>query len=214
MITSLSEALAADRTRRIGLVPLAAACILALALLLPTAFSSPLSRADAFAPSSGLVLRETSGDASCTSGSGAAASLGAEACPGINRLGGDHSMAPGKTIATTVEITNAGTATAGTLVLSARAGCAEVPLDGTTARGAARDLCDRIHVDVVAGSRPLFSGSAAELGGRLAAGLRVAAGVRPEESVPVTFRATLDSRAGNAYQALAASVPVEWTFTA
>lgn len=158
-----------------------------------------------------VTLVEQSGGVVCTSASGSVATLDASTCGGINKLGGDLEMPPGKTVTTPVVISNLGTTDAHVLELVPVGSCSQTLSGGLVVASPAKDLCSRIWLTVTSGGRTVFSGTAAALGRATESQLSMPAAPRAGESIRFVFRATIEASVGNAYMGLGAGLPMRWT---
>jgi hypothetical protein len=206
-----------SKAKRVRFAPLAIATAAAAAVLLSVSMSGTLSGFVASIQNTGsaasgtLVMEEkTTGSTApftCLSTEGASIGTNTASCTTVNKFGGSTTMIPGQTITTSVAIKNAGTVAANTFTLTPGATCtqsANGPVSGT-----ATDFCAKLNVVITSGTTTVYSGTAAALAGSAPKILTApAAGV----STPFTFAVTLDQSAGNAYQGLAATLPMTWTF--
>jgi hypothetical protein len=205
------------KAKRVRFAPLAIATAAAAAVLLSVSMSGTLSgfvasiQNNGSAASGTLVMEEKTTGASapftCLSTEGASIGTNTATCTTINKFGGSTTMIPGQTVTTAVTIKNAGTVAANTFTLTPGAACTQ-SANGPVS-GSATDFCAKLNVVIMSERTVIYSGTAAALAGSAPKVLTApAAGV----STPFTFAVTLDASAGNAYQGLAASLPLTWTF--
>lgn len=170
-------------------------------------FTASINNSTNTAGSGTLVMEEDQGATTCLSSSGAISAANAGTCAGINKLGGSTTMVPGTPVVVTLTIKNDGSAPANTFTLTPSA-CTQS--NNGALNGSATDFCAKLDVSIMSGVTTIFSGTAAGLatGGAITLPGPVAAGA----SVPFTFTTTLDASATNAYQGLAASEPLLWSF--
>lgn len=136
-------------------------------------------------------------------------------CVTINKFGGSTTMTPGVAgPAVTVAISNNGSINAGTFTLTPDATCTQTNSSTETVHGSATDLCTKLHVTIdngtSVGTGDIYNGTMAGLAGHAAFSFTQLA---PATSVSFTFQVTLLADAGNAYQGLAASLPLTWAFS-
>lgn len=193
--------------------PLVCAAFAVLALVVTAAGGGSSLFHTPFAPSPigtrGLAVEETSNGHRCSTASEGA--LDARECPSINRLGGDLEMLPGRTVATRIVLTNTGFVGVSTVSFTPQTDCTQAAIDGHLS-GRAQDLCGRIRITVTSGENRVFSGTAATLGDRHGVPVVVPGTLEPGGRMTVTFAATMDPAAGNAYQGIGAALPIDWTF--
>jgi len=161
-----------------------------------------------------LTMQETttSGTAvTCSSTDGGGVSVNTATCTTINKFGGNLAMVPGTPSTTSIAITNSGTIAASTFTLTPGAAC--VQSNNGPVNGSATDLCAKLSVVITSGATTVFSGTAATLAGAPASAFTMPAAPAAGASIPFTFTVTLADTAENAYQGLAASLPLTWTFT-
>ncbi len=165
------------------------------------------------AASGTLTMQEQNagGTVTCSSTDGGSVSTNSATCSSINKFGGSTTMTPGSTVNTSISIKNTGTANASTFTLSPGSTCTQSK--NGSQNGTATDLCAKMKLVITSGSTTVFSGTLASFAGAAGSAFTMPAAPAAGATVPFTFAVTLDSSAGNAYQGLAASVPMTWTFT-
>jgi hypothetical protein len=138
-------------------------------------------------------------------------------CSTINKYGGSTTMVPGVAVATTITIKNTGTVAANTFTLAP--GTCTQSNNGSSNNGSATDICSKMTVAVTqdgsavsaaSGTLAGIAGKTVTLTGPIAAG----------SSSTFVFTVTLPTQntvgaptADNAYQGLAVSQPLVWSFT-
>lgn len=184
-------------------------------------FVASITNSTNTAASGALVMQEQNAGATvtCLSTDGGSVSTNASTCSTINKFGGSTTMVPGQTITTPITIKNIGTVPAGSFTLTPGGTCtqsANTPVNtattSSTTSGSANDFCAKLNVVITSGTVTVFSGTAASLAGAASSSFTMPAAPAAGVSVPFTFAVTLSSSAGNAYQGLAASLPLTWTF--
>lgn len=210
----------APRRRRRGFTPAAVAAGVAATVVLAltttgtlAAFTAQITNNSNTAASGTLVMRETSGAATCTSTDATPAAntidTNAATCTLINKYGNQTAMVPGGTAVTTsVTITNIGTAPSASFTLTPGA-CSQSAGPAATPSGSATNLCAKLNV-AVAGpgiTAPATPTTAATLTAFTLTPLAAGA------SATYTFAVSLDTSADNTYQNLQASQPLVWNFT-
>ena len=217
----MSNQLRISPLKRIRFAPVAllagifAAVLLSLSLTgTLSGFAASITNSSNTAAAGTLIMQEQSANAgvTCLSTDGGSVSTNAATCSTINKFGGSTTMTPGVTVNTPISIKNTGTAAASTFTLTPGATCTQST--PTAATGNATDLCAKMNLVITSGSTTVFSGTLASFKGAAASAFTMPAAPAAGVSTPFNFAVTLDPSAGNAYQGLAASVPMTWTFTA
>lgn len=203
------------RVKRFHLAPVVVAGgIVASALLTMSTtgtlagFTAAITNSSNTAGNGSLVMQEQNSSATvtCTSTDSTTLSVNSATCSTINKFGGSNTMVPGSSVATTIAIKNTGTSAASSFTLTPGS-CTQT--NNQSSYGTATDLCSKEALTIVSGSTTIFSGTLASLAsGGVIALTAPAAGV----STNFTFTVTMNSSAGNTYQALTASLPLTWTF--
>lgn len=156
-----------------------------------------------------LTMAEQSagGTVLCSSTDGTTISTtNAATCSGVNKFGGGTTLVPGGVVSTDVVIKNTGTVAAKTFTVDAGGAC--VPSFTGSLHGAAADICSVMTLVISTPSNSsVYSGPVGALTSRSLPALS------PNTSETFTFTVGLPTSATNAYQGLAASMPVTWTFT-
>jgi hypothetical protein len=154
-----------------------------------------------------MAEQTSTGTVVCSSTDGTSiTSTNAATCAGVNKFGGGTTLTPGDTVSTTVVIKNTGTVAAKTFTVAG--GTCSLSYTGTL-HGAATDICSVMTLVISSPNNPTaYTGT---VGGLTSKSLAVLAANTTET---FTFTVGLPTGAGNAYQGLAASMPVTWTFTA
>ena len=211
----------------------AAATVLALTVSgTLSGFSASIQNTINTTGSGTLLMQESNGagTVNCYStGAAANTAIGAansNTCATINKLGGDQTnglnLAPGlNSTTTTVKIKNAGSLAASTFTLAPTSTCMQsnnttnTVVAGVGAYGSATDFCTQINVTITNNGTTIFQGTAAQLGGATGATTPLPANLGATASGAtntLVFSTALATGASNAYQGLALSLPLTWTF--
>ncbi|HQY99758.1 MAG TPA: hypothetical protein PLQ63_07050, partial [Propionicimonas sp.] len=175
-----------------------------------------------------LIMEEknAAGTTTCLSTDGGSVATNSATCAGINKYGGNLAMAPGKTVTTTITISNKGSMAASAFTLLA--GPCTASLNGGAALQS--DFCSKTNL-VLTGtssvtgstSKTIFSGNLATLNstyGTTATALNVLSKleqsqIAKDEIITLQFAVTIgDSSMANAYQGHQLIQPLTWTFGA
>ena len=201
--------------KRLRFAPLVVAGGIVASTLLATSttgtlagFTAAITNSANTAGAGRLIMQEqnSGGTVTCTSTDSTTLSVSSATCSTINKFGGSNTMVPGTSVATTIAIQNVGDVPAGSFTLTPGT-CTQT--NNLTPYGTATDLCAKESVTITSGGTTLYSGTLAAL-----ATNGVIALTAPASGVTTnfTFTVTLNSSAGNTYQALTASLPLTWTF--
>lgn len=211
---------ARTRKRSFGLPVILAGGIASLVLALGispsfAAFTASITNSANTAGSGSLAMQELNngGTVTCNSDSSGNVSTNTATCATINKYGGNLNMIPGQTVTTAISIKNTGTvpATAFTLTPAACVQAANGSLAGT-----ATDLCTKMNLVVMSGTKEVYSGTLAAFN---ASGINLLSkigisSVPSGTTVPFSFAVTLDAtNATNSVAGLKVSQPMTWTFT-
>lgn len=142
----------------------------------------------------------------CNSTDGGTISTNSATCTNINEYGGSLVMVPGQSVATTVTLTNTGTAPVS--IFSLTPGACTQSANGTV-NGSATDFCSKLDLTIVSGTASVFSGTATTFAASAPITLTTPLAAGASQTYTVTV--TLDSTAGNTYQGLKAVQPMTWT---
>ncbi|NUP75239.1 MAG: hypothetical protein HOQ07_11420 [Sinomonas sp.] len=187
----------------------AASALLAVAMSPAlAAFTASIANSANGAGSGTISLQETSGSAVCNSTDGGSISVNSATCTSINKYGGDMTMVPGQSVATSVTLTNTGTSPVSVFTLTP--GACTQSANGTV-NGSATDFCSKLQLAVVSGTTTLFSGTAEQFAARSSSPVALTVPLAAGASQTYTFTVTLDSAAGNTYQGLKAAQSMTWT---
>lgn len=203
-------------SRRFAVVPtVLAAGVLGAALLAGSTtgtlsgFAASITGSTNTAGNGVLTMSEqtTNGTVLCSSTDASSViTTNAATCTGVNKFGGGTTLVPGGSAGGTVVIKNTGTVTAQTFTVEG-GGC--TPSFTGSVHGGATDICSVMTLVISSPNNPsVYSGS---VGGFTS---RTLATLAPNASETFTFTVGLPLSTSNAYQGLAASMPVTWTFTA
>jgi hypothetical protein len=115
-------------------------------------------------------------------------------------------MLPGGSKATTVTLTNTGSASISAFTLTP--GTCVQSANGSVS-GSATDFCSKLQLQIVSGTTTLFSGTADSFSS--SSPISLATPLAAGASQSYTFTVTLASSADNTYQGLKASQPMTWS---
>ncbi|MGN6406662.1 hypothetical protein [Sinomonas sp.] len=170
------------------------------------AFTASITNSANTAGSGTISLQESSGSSVCSSTDGGGISTNSATCSTINKYGGDLAMLPGDSTATTVTLTNTGSASISAFTLTP--GTCTQSANGSVS-GRATDFCSKLQLQIVSGASTVFSGTADTFSS--APPISLVTPLNAGDSQSYTFTVTLDSSADNTYQGLKASQPITWS---
>jgi len=170
-----------------------------------------------------LTLSETQAAVTClSSASGTVTAANAGTCSTINKFGGNTTAVPGAVTESTVTLQNTGTLTATTFTLTPSA-C--VQSNNGPTNGTATDLCSKVNLTIQdttatkcvlpasasACAAPTNTVNLASIG---TTAIALPAPLAPGASKTFKFSVQVDNSVTNAYQGLAANVPLTWAVSA
>ena len=202
---------------RLGLIIFGSIASLMVAFTLTPAFAgivASIQNSINTARTGTLTMEEKSGSLTCNSYDGGASTTNTATCSTINKYGGG-TLIPGATpTVTSITLKNTGTIPARTFSLNPTA-CSQTPIGGSGFSGQASDLCSKVKVKMVSGTKTLYDGTAAGLTTSIDLLEKLTkTQINAGESVPIDVSVQLDASAGTAYQSLQISQPLTWQFGA
>lgn len=203
---------------RLGLVIFGSIATLMMAFTLTPAFAgivASIQNSLNTAKTGTLTMEEKSGGLTCNSYDGSGSTTNTATCSTINKYGGGVLVPGAAPTETELTIKNTGTipATSFTLIPGT---CTQSAAPGAnTFNGSASDLCSKVKVKVVSGSKVVYDGTAAAFNSQINLLEKLTkANIGANESVPLTVSIQLDASADASYQALQISQPITWQFGA
>ena len=180
-----------------------------------SALAASIQNTISSAGSGTLTMQEanSTGAVLCNSTDLGSVSTNNATCATINTYGANLNMVPGQTVTTNITIANTGTLPATAFTLGGGA-CTQAT--NGSVNGTATDLCTKIKLVVMSGTKEIYNGTTAAFASATPNILTLmsTANVAPSAIVPFSFAVTLDGTAGNIYQGLKITQPMTFTFGA
>ena len=180
-----------------------------------SALAASIQNTISSAGSGTLTMQEanSTGATLCNSTDSGSVSTNNASCATINTYGANLNMVPGQTVTTNITIANTGTLPATAFTLGGGA-CTQAT--NGSVNGTATDLCTKIKLVVMSGTKEIYNGTTAAFASATPNILTLmsTANVAPSAIVPFSFAVTLDGTAGNTYQGLKITQPMTFTFGA
>lgn len=203
---------------RVGLVIFGSIASLMVAFTLTPAFAgivASIQNSLNTAKTGTLTMEEKSGSHTCNSFDGAGATTNVATCSTINKYGGGVLIPGAAPTETDLTIKNTGTIPATTFTLNPGS-CSQSAAPGaSTFTGSANDLCSKVKVKIVSGSKVIYDGTAAGFNSEINLLEKLTkANINASETISFKVSVQLDSSANASYQALQISQPMTWQFGA
>lgn len=202
---------------RLGLVIFGGLASLMVAFTLTPAFASivaSIQNSLNTAKTGTLTMEEKSGAHTCNSFDGSGSTTNTATCSSINKYGGGVLLPGAAPTKTDISLKNTGTIAAKTFSLNPSS-CSQSAVGGTSFSGTAGNLCEKVKVKIVSGSKTIYDGTAAALTSPINLLEKLTkTSIEPQESVPISVSVQLDAGVDSTYQSLQISQPLTWQFGA